>query len=112
MATAGTSSSSDTESSEDLDSSEYSYDAGDLDTPGTEDKSSKHTSFTELLQFNSYWMRFSIWNDAKNWWPYYLHMLLIWPKVCLLEILYLYGYNWMNVLLDIFFLLPNIWSMF
>ncbi len=49
MATAGTSSSSDTESSEDLDLSQYSYDADDLDIPGAEDKSSKHTSFTELL---------------------------------------------------------------
>ncbi len=49
MATAGTSSLSDTESSEDLDSSEYFYDADDLDTSGTEDKSSKHTYFTELL---------------------------------------------------------------
>ncbi len=46
MAIAGTSSSSDTERSENLNSSEYSYDADDLDTPGAEDKSSKHTSFT------------------------------------------------------------------
>ncbi len=49
MATTGTSSSPDIESSEDLNSSEYSYDADVLDTPGAEDKSSKHTSFTELM---------------------------------------------------------------
>ena len=37
------------ESSEDLDSPEYSYDSNDLRTPGAEENSSKHISFTELL---------------------------------------------------------------
>ena len=41
--------SSDTESSEDLDSSEHSYDSDDLDTPEAEKNSFNHTSFTESL---------------------------------------------------------------
>ena len=43
------SSSSDTKSSEDLDSPGYSYDSDDLDTPKAEENSSKMNSFTELL---------------------------------------------------------------
>ena len=40
--------SSDTETTEDLDSDEYSYDSNELDASGSEENSSKHISFTEL----------------------------------------------------------------
>ena len=44
-----TSSSSDIETSEDLDSPECSYDSNGLDIPGAEENSSNHTSFAKLL---------------------------------------------------------------